>query len=839
MKKNRFRLRVITRWVASGFLLLFLNTVYAQQDVIPLKTILDSLETRHNIIFSYADEQVNNKSAVFPNQSFDLDESLSLLESNTGLSFEKLNDRYIVVRGNSINTICGYLHDKVSGEPIEFAIIMNTNSGESEISGIDGYFNLSLKSSQVSILITHISYSDTLLANFDAAHCHDIFLTPTISELEEVYVSNYLVKGLDKKTFGEYRINTKELQVLPGLSEPDVLHMMQVLPGIQSPLESVSDLNIRGGTNDQNLILWDGIRMFQSGHFFGLITAFNPYFTEEVNLVKNGSSAIYGEAISGILDIRSTEEVTSNFSGGGGVNWLSGDLHMDIPISPDASLSVGGRRSVADLIRTPTYRNYYTRVFSNSDVSLKASEQNEDFQFYDVSGKLNWEFDEKNKLSFSLIRIVNDITFGEEGIVNGEEVIKESRLTQQSLGLGMNYSRNWSQRLTSNLKAYFSSYRLHSLNNDITNNQRLIQENDVLDIGVQFDLESKINEQVRLASGVQIEETGIVNLEDINNPDFRRRVKNVLIRYVGYSELSVFANESKTNLRMGIRTAYFDQLEQLITEPRLSFRHEITPFISFELKGEYKNQTTSQIIDLQTDFLGVEKRRWVLANNSDIPVMKGRQASLGFHYLKNKLLINCEGYYKIGMGIITSGQAFQNQFELVRSKGNYRTYGSEFLLSKQFDKFSFWGSYSLAWNWFDFPMLDPGSFPNNLDVRNNISIGNRLMINQFEISSGVAWHSGVPYTSYDPVMPISDGDIQYLTPNGKRLSTYLRMDLSAKYCFKLGDRATGQVGLSLWNLSDYSNIIRLYYQVDAEGGITRSEQSGLKFTPNGMIRFNI
>ena len=87
-----------------------------------------------------------------------------------------------------------------------------------------------------------------------------------------------------------------------------MLQSLQLLPGVSSPSENASDLHIRGGTPDQNLVLWDGIKMYHQGHFFGQISAFNPYVTKEINLHRAGTSVQYGDRISGVLDIRTTDE---------------------------------------------------------------------------------------------------------------------------------------------------------------------------------------------------------------------------------------------------------------------------------------------------------------------------------------------------------------------------------------------------------------------------------------------------------------------------------------------------------------------------------------------------
>ncbi len=810
-------------------------SAHTQSTDLPLKTLLDTLENHYDVVFSYADEVIRSRNGELPDLTKGLDECLRQLTESFGLRFERMDGRYIAIAEPETVSFCAYLIDRSSKEPVEFAII-NTSSGSVETSDGGGYFQIQVSDRGASLSISHIGYLDIRLNPDLSDQCDTIFLDPSISELDVVYVSNYLVRGLDKKPNGEFSIKTSELQVLPGLSEPDVLYTLQVLPGIQSPLESVSDINIRGGTNDQNLILWDGIRMFQSGHFYGLISAFNPYFTEEVTLTKNGSSSTYGESVAGTLAMHSTNEVVKEFSGGAGVNWLSGDLFFHIPISPEMSLSLAGRRSIADLIRTPTYSNYYERAFLNTDVTGSGTERDEEFKFYDLSGKLNFQPGERDQLSLSFIRIQNDLMYGEVGINNGSVESRVSSLTQESLGLGLDYSRTWNDWLISNIEGYFSAYKLSSLNNDLTNDQRLIQENEVLDVGLQADLKMILSEQISWKNGFQFEETGISNLEDINNPQFRRLVKEVMTRYIGFSELKILFPEIEANLIAGIRANYFRQLSEFYVEPRMVFRKDLSPSVSLELMGEFKNQTTSQIIDLQSDFLGVEKRRWILSNGDDIPTIRSKQVSGGLLYHKNKWLISAEAYYKTAEGITSSAQGFQNQFEFVRSPGDLRTYGGEFLISKQLGRLSGWASYTLSRINFVFPDLWSGPFPGNLDVRHNLNVGASYQSTRFEFSSGIYWHSGIPYTPYDQTMPLDDSDIQYRAPNSARLTDYMRVDLSGKYLFDMWDEVNAQLGVSFWNLTNYQNTLRSYFQTDENSNVISIDQKGLKFTPNLMFR---
>ena len=131
-----------------------------------------------------------------------------------------------------------------------------------------------------------------------------IAVTPKLNStqrLEEVVITNYLTKGISKTNNGAIQVNTKAFDNLPGLIEPDVLQIIQNLPGVISVDERISNINVRGGTNDQNLIIYEGIRMYQTGHFFGLISAFNPYLSKGVRVSKNGTSELYGDGVSSTI----------------------------------------------------------------------------------------------------------------------------------------------------------------------------------------------------------------------------------------------------------------------------------------------------------------------------------------------------------------------------------------------------------------------------------------------------------------------------------------------------------------------------------------------------------
>ncbi|MEP1487078.1 MAG: TonB-dependent receptor plug domain-containing protein [Algibacter sp.] len=664
--------------------------------------------------------------------------------------------------------------------------------------------------------------------------------------LEEVIVTNYLTTGISKLNDGSITIKPQAFGILPGLIEPDVLQTIQALPGVSSIDEKISNINIRGGTHDQNLLLWDGIKMYHSGHFFGLISAFNPYITKSINVYKNGTSAQYGDGISSIIDMRLPDDIDNEFKSGVGFNLINADGFAKIPLSKKTELQISARRSVTDLIETPTYDQYSKRIFQDSD--LTNFNQNENFSFYDITAKFLYNITEKDKIRFHFLNVNNSLNFEEQSTANNQDEILNSKLSQQNTAISYTYTRDWSDKLSTTSQVYVSNYDLDATNFDILNNQSLTQENEVFDGSAKLDLNYAPNNLLKFKAGYQFTEVGISNLEEVNRPAFRSFIKQVIRSHSLYGEGFFLSPNAKTNLKFGCRINHIKKLDALLFEPRLSFSQRFLNHFKLELLGEYKSQTTSQIIDLQNDFLGVEKRRWVLSNNKDnikhaigetsIPIIKSKQVSAGIRYNRNKLLISAEAYIKNVDGITTRSQGFQNQFQFIKAIGKYQIKGIDFLINKQFNTlFSTWLSYSFSKNDYTFETLNNGNpFPNNTDITNALALSGAYTNNDLELALGLNWHSGKPTT-----LPDFDADprnefITYTAPNTSNLDDYLRTDCSATYRFDISDNTDAIIGASVWNLLNKKNIINSYYTLDVDNNITKVENQSLGITPNVSLR---
>ena len=663
-----------------------------------------------------------------------------------------------------------------------------------------------------------------------------------VQELQEVVVGSYLTSGISRNNNGITSIKPQQFGILPGMIEPDVLQTIQALPGVMSVDETISNINIRGGTHDQNLILWDGIKMYQSGHFFGLISAFNPYLTQHVDVSKNGTSARYGDGVSSVIDMQNANELSHHFKAGVGLNMTHMDGFLVLPLGKKTELQFSTRRSITDWIDTPTYDSYFDRVFQDTDLTNNGRDLNgtiskdERFYFYDVSAKLLVNLTEKDRLRFNFLTISNDVHYREQSTINDENTESNSFLKQNSLSGGATYLRTWNSKFNTSLQFYGSKYDLDANNQDVVNNQRLIQENKVLEYAVKLDTDWFINNHFKLSSGYQFFETGISNLEDVNNPRFKSYIKEVVRTHSVYSELKYLSSNLNTNVKVGARANYYEKFDVYKLEPRVSFSQRFLNYFRFELLGELKTQTTSQIIDLQNDFLGIEKRRWILANNESIPIIESKQASAGIHYSQNQLLVSAETYLKHVDNITSRSQGFQNQFQYVKDIGSYEVVGLDVLVNKQFENTSAWLSYSYSKNTYQFDIINNGkAFPNNVDIQHAVTFGATHTLGNLKLAIGVNWHTGKPFTEPNNDDPVIGNNVNYNAPNSSNLKDYFRADFSATYRLKLSETTNAVAGISLWNLTNQENIINSYYKLE-DDEVIRIDNTSLGLTPNASLR---
>jgi hypothetical protein len=811
------------------------------EEAIPLVGLLIEIENQFAASFSYADASLDGVFITHPKTFNSLGEALDFLKNNTSFTYNLLSGNIIaVIPENDVILFCGYLLDMATGIPVVSASI--NFLGQKILSGDDGKFSFKASKNIQKITVNYVGYRSLELSaqDFTTGECTTFFVSQKVEPLSEILLQNYIIKGISKSSTGALEINYVDFGILPGLIEPDVLQTIQALPGIVSSNETVSYLNVRGGTHDQNLFLWDGIKMYQTSHFFGMISTFNPYLTEEVSLIKNGSSALYGDGVSGVIAMRTSRKINDSLKVSAGINMINAGVYVDTPLFEISSLQVAARSSYNDILDTPTFRQYFKKVFQNSEVTnsiANATDRDEKFSFYDTSLRWLYRLSPKDFIRLNFLFTNNDLYVRQDEFRMSLIQSRISNLKQTNLATGLFYERLWNETTISNLQLYGSNYTIQATNLNVISEQKLNQENDVKDWGAILDTKFALNNNFAFKTGYQINETVITSFEEINNPFNTNTNRETILTNSLFGELNFVSTNYLTRFRLGGRANHISEFEVILLEPRLSFNQRFFNFFTLEVLGEQKSQTTSQVIDFQTDFLGVENRRWVLSSPEEIPILKSKQLSLGLSYTRNGLLLNAEAYIKKVDGITTQSQGFQNQFQFARTHGSYEVKGIDFLFHKNFKEFSGWLSYSISENTYFFEELNPQHFHNNIDITNVVSMGLSYDFNKLKLSTGFNWHSGAPTT-----IPVQSeetfGEIEYGLPNINRLPEYFRLDFSATYDFMLLPKVRGFIGISAWNLLGNKNVYNTFYRLDRDFEIEKIEQTGLGLTPNVTFRVN-
>jgi len=827
--------------------LLTISVAFSQNssDKVALSSLLIKLEKTYDIKFSYSDNDVKNIFVNEPKKGISIDELLYFLNEKTFLQFKTLDNRYVTVSFlNKSIAVCGTVLNSKTLEPLLLTSVKVNGYTLGTTTNNEGLFYLKNVPVNATLSISFISFKTKFIAvkELFSLDCKQLFLEEESEELSEITMPQFLTAGLQKNVDGSVVLNTEKFGILPGLIEPDILKTIKILPGVESVNESVSNINVRGGTNDQNLILWDGIKMYHAGHFFGLISAYNPYLTKKVTVTKNGTSSAFSDGVSSTINMETSNRITNKFSGGAGFNLLSADAFVQVPIKKNLELHISARRSFTDLINTPTYNNYFSRSFQDNSISSNTVNNTEsNFYFYDYSFKVLYNVNYNHAIRTNFIHIKNNLEYQEKYTYNNTTIEENSVLKQENLGAKINWDANWNSKFSTNLSLFFSDYIINSSDYNKDTDQFQTQLNNVLETAITLNSKYEFSDVFNFSNGLVFNEIGIRNTTTVNAPTFSKTIKDVLLKSAFYSEVEYHKNN--TYARFGVRVNYFDKFTKFLVEPRINIRHKLNSEFSLKLEGEFKNQTTAQKIDFEDNFLGIEKRRWILSDDKKTPIVKSKQASFGVEYSKDKLYIDITGFYKKIDGITAANQGFYNNIQNFNSIGNYETKGVEFLANKQTEKISTWVSYTFSKNDYTFDVFTPQTFSNTLDITHSLSAAfNYSFTKKLKVSFGGVLRSGKPYTK--PVEgneTVQNGNkkiVNYDNPNKEKLDNFFRMDLSGSYDFNFSEAVKSTIRLGFTNITDNKNTIDSYYVVDtnSSNNVRRVDNYSLPFTPNLSFR---
>ena len=297
--------------------------------------------------------------------------------------YEIGNKNQVVKKGNI--TIAGYVHDRETGEAIIGASVYIDHPNIGVTTDQYGHYSISLPAGRYTMYIQSIGMRDSRRQVIVYGEGQlDIEMQTQVTTLKKVTVSAEKASNIKGLQMGIQKIDIKTIKQVPVVfGEPDLLRVILTLPGVKSVGEASTGLNVRGGSADQNLVLFNDATLYNPSHFFGMFSAFNPEVVKDVELYKSSIPAKYGGRLSSVLEINSREGNKKNFTGSAGIGLLTSRLNIEGPLVKDkSSFIIGGRT---------TYANWMLNLLPDQYKKSKAS-------FYDLNLNISHEINKKNSL---------------------------------------------------------------------------------------------------------------------------------------------------------------------------------------------------------------------------------------------------------------------------------------------------------------------------------------------------------------------------------------------------------------------------------------------------------
>lgn len=700
-------------------------------------------------------------------------------------------------------TISGSIKDAGSGENLIGAYIYNSRSLQGTTTNNYGFYSITLPQDSVHLRISYVGYEKQIVRFFLASDTTINFTLASGNTLKEIVIAGTAEDQIQETTrMGTIDVPLEQIKAMPALfGEVDVLKVLQLLPGVQSGAEGTSGLYVRGGGPDQNLILLDGVPVYNASHLFGFVSVFNADAINHVELVKGGFPARYGGRLSSVIDIRMKEGNSKKLQGEGSVGLVASRLTLEGPIVKDkTSFIISGRRTYIDLLATPLLK------------MATKGEETAGYYFYDLNAKVNHRFDDKNTIYLSLYT-GNDKAYARSQYASSN--FPEKTQSEESFNLqwgNITTALRWNsiinRKLFSNVTATYSRYRFGVFADD----EETVTTPDVTEadyfhtsyisgirdfaLKADFDFIPSPNHYIRF--GMQainhLFTPGVLSFHSTEVADTTLGAKRTYAReYFVYAE-DDFMISDKLKINGGIHASAFQVDGRLYhaVQPRLSARYLMTRDLS--LKASYAQM--AQYIHLLTNVgVGLPTDLWVPATATVGPE-HSYITSTGLAYnLNNSYEVTLEGYYKKMRGLIEykDGASYVNVESDWQDKvetGSGESYGAELFLQKKTGKINGWIGYTLSWTNRTFANLNSSkTFPYRYDRRHDVEIAaaydwkeNRKFALTWVYGTGAAVtlpESSYPKYQDDPSFYSYQQDIKYYHGrNGFRMRAYHRLDLS-------------------------------------------------------------
>ena len=793
-------------------------------------------------------------------------------------------------------TLTGNIFDAANGERIPYAWVSVFGTTKSVTADANGYFILEQTPSDTATLV--VQYIGYQTQHIELEPSEDNPPLRIELEIQPLTIAEVFIIGRkdDKallQSTGEHKMKMSPiaLKVLPNLGEKDIMRGFQLMPGVSASNENSSGMYVRGGTPDQNLIVYDGFTVYYVDHLHGFYSAFNANAVKDVQLYKGGFEAKYGGRLSSVTEITAKDGNAKKLAAGGEINLLSVNVYAEAPIGDKFTSLFAFRRS---------YQGYlYGKIGGSSDDEATTTPvvsrpggrgmqmEMPDSYFYDLSAKLTLRPTKNDMFSLSFFNgtdyVDNTPQFSFPGGGSGGGMMGGGAMPSFSMenanyenygntGMSLRWARTWNEKLTSNALLSFSNFystrdqtrSTTMVRNDTatTIKSGILEENNLMDYSLKNDWKYSLNEKHVWEAGLFTTRYNIdYSYAQSDTAKLLEKGGNAFLAGV-YVQDKIKLLQNNLTIIPGVRLTYYDPVGKFYAEPRLSANYRFGERITFNAATGLYYQFANRVV--REDVMSGNTDFWILSDGKEIPVSSSTHFNLGINYDLPDYLFSVEGYYKLNENISEytlrfensagrpGGFAFSANASAATGKvseqfytGNGYAIGLELLAQKKAGVFSGWISYSLAQVKNRFPAQSDKYFFASQDVTHELKTVGIYKFGNFDFSATLIYSTGRPYTAplgaYQ-INPMGGAATSYYAVSDKnnfRLPDYIRVDMAATYRFDLfGTKGKAHaIGLSVFNALNRKNVSAKQFEI-IDNVILESNINYLTITPNLSLIFN-
>ena len=736
-------------------------------------------------------------------------------------------------------TISGYIEDAETGEKLIAANVFDFKSAQGAVSNTYGFYSLTLPTDSVELSVSYIGYQPQTFRFLLDKNVSMNFKLSSSVELATVEVVAEKQRKIQEETqMSRIEIPVEQIKKIPALfGEVDVLKSLQLLPGVQSGGEGQNGLYVRGGSPDQNLILLDGVPVYNVSHVLGIFSVFNADAIKNVTLTKGGFPARYGGRLSSVIEINMKEGNMQEYHGEGAIGNISSKLTFEGPIKKDkTSFLVSGRRTYVDLFLKPF-------IAAQSDQSDE--KVNLQLYFFDLNAKVNHKFNDKHRLYLS--GYWGGDVFGTKIEDKRNESAFSGGIDWGNVISAMRWNYKINPKLFKNTTLTYSRYDINILTEvsektgQTTDRFKAKYFSGIEDLALKMDFDYVPNPNHYLRFGASATRHTYrpgalsfkVDISDVNLDTLIGSQNENSMEYGIYVEDDLKWGALKANV--GLHASAFQVNDAFYTslQPRIGLNYllanDLAVKASFSTMTQYINLLTSEALSLPTDL-------WVPSTERVRP-QQSWQAAVGVaKTIFDDYEFSVEAYYKQMDDVISfkEGASFlfglENDWQDKITQGEGEAYGLELFLQKKFGRTTGWIGYTLSWNWRQFDLINGGeAYPFKYDRRHDLSL---VFSHEFseKIHFNAAWVYGtgnavtLPIYRYNLGFPVGEGQWQNYeeveslgSKNAFRMTDYHRLDLSVEFIKKKTNWERKWV-ISLYNAYSHKNPYFIYATHDFFGG---------------------